>query len=71
MFTTHIKSNPIGLTAHSLRHKFRDRLKASGCPMELIDQIGGWWSIGTIGTKYGQGYDLNAVREQLDAVKIS
>jgi len=48
-----------------------DRLKASGCPMELIDQIGGWWSIGTIGTKYGQGYDLNAVREQLDAVKIS
>ena len=30
-----------GLTAHSLRHTFRDRLRASGCPLELIDQIGG------------------------------
>jgi len=29
------------LTAHSLRHTFRDRLRASGCPLELIDQIGG------------------------------
>jgi integrase len=60
-----------GLTAHSLRHTFRDRLRASGCPLELIDQIGGWSSIGTIGSKYGKGYDLGAVREQLDAVKIS
>jgi len=60
-----------GMTAHSLRHTFRDRLRASGCPLELIDQIGGWSSIETIGSKYGQGYDLDAVREQLDAVKIS
>ena len=60
-----------GLTAHSLRHTFRDRLRAYGCPLELIDQIGGWSSIGTIGSKYGQGYDLGAVREQLDAVKLS
>jgi len=43
------------LTAHSLRHTFRDRLRASGCPLELIDQIGGWSSIGTIGSKYGRG----------------
>ena len=60
-----------GLTAHSLRHTFRDRLRASGCPLELIDQIGGWSSIGTIGSKYGQGYDLDVVRAQLDAVKLS
>ena len=60
-----------GLTAHSSRHTFRDRLRASGCPLELIDQIGGWSSIGTIGSKYGQGYDLGAVKEQLDAVKLS
>jgi len=59
-----------GLTAHSLRHTFRDRLRASGCPLELIDQIGGWSSIGTIGSKYGQGYDLDAVREQLNKVKF-
>ena len=59
-----------GLTAHSLRHTFRDRLRASGCPLELIDQIGGWSSIGTIGSKYGQGYDLNAVRDQLRSFSL-
>jgi integrase len=59
-----------GLSAHSLRHTFRDRLRASGCPLELIDQIGGWSSIGTIGSKYGQGYDLDAVRAQLNVIKM-
>ena len=59
-----------GLTAHSLRHTFRDRLRASGCPLELIDQIGGWSSIGTIGSKYGQGYELESVREQLEAIRL-
>ena len=54
-----------GMTAHSLRHTFRDRLRASGCPLELIDQIGGWSSIGTIGSKYGQGYDLDTLKEQM------
>ena len=57
-----------GMTAHSLRHTFRDRLRASGCPLELIDQIGGWSSIGTIGSKYGQGYELGAVKDQLEAI---
>ncbi|MDB2476171.1 tyrosine-type recombinase/integrase [Paracoccaceae bacterium] len=60
-----------GMTAHSLRHTFRDRLRASGCPLELIDQIGGWSSIGTIGSKYGQGYDLDAVREQLNKINLA
>ena len=60
-----------GMTAHSLRHTFRDRLRASGCSLELVDQIGGWSSIGTIGSKYGQGYDLDAVKEQFDAVSLS
>ena len=59
-----------GLTAHSLRHTFRDRLRATGCPLELIDQIGGWSSIGTIGSKYGQGYELGAVWDQLNKVKL-
>ena len=60
-----------GMTAHSLRHTFRDCLRASGCSLELVDQIGGWSSIGTIGSKYGQGYDLDAVKEQFDAVSLS
>ena len=42
-----------------------------GVPSRVDRSDGGWSSIGTIGSKYGQGYDLNAVREQLDAVKIS
>jgi integrase len=57
-----------GMTAHSLRHTFRDRLRASGCPLELIDQIGGWSSIGTIGSRYGRGYELGAVRDQLEGI---
>ena len=36
----------------------------------MIDQIGGWSSIGTIGSKYGQGYDLDAVSEQAYKVCI-
>ena len=59
-----------GPTAHSLRHTFRDRLRASGCPLELIDQIGGWSSIGTTGSKYGQGYDLDVVRDQLRSFSL-
>ena len=60
--------NDFGMTAHSLRHTFRDRLRASGCPLELIDQIGGWSSIGTIGSRYGRGYELGAVRDQLEGI---
>ena len=44
-----------GLTAHSLRHTFRDRLRASGCPLELIGQIGGWSSIGTLDQNTDKG----------------
>ena len=64
-------TNGFELTAHSLRHTFRDRLRACGCPLELIDQIGGWSYIGTLGSKYGQGYDLDAVREQIQGTSIS
>ena len=59
-----------GLTAHSLRHTFRDRLRASGCPLELMDQIGGWSSVGTIGSRYGKGYELEIVRKQINLIKL-
>jgi len=59
-----------GMTAHSLRHTFRDRLRAAGCPLELIDQIGGWSSIGTIGSNYGQGYELDAVKSYLTKIGL-
>jgi len=65
-----LKKDFDGLTAHCLRHTFRDRLRAVECPLELLDQVGGWTSIGTIGSKYGQGYDLDAIREQLIGICI-
>ena len=47
-----------GLTAHCLRHTMRDRLRAVECPMEMIDQIGGWKSVNSIGNAYGRGYSF-------------
>ena len=54
-----------GLTGHCLRHTFRDRLRAVECPLELIDQIGGWRSVSSIGAGYGQGYSIDAVKCQV------
>lgn len=42
---------------HGLRHGMRDRLRAVNTPPEIIDQIGGW-SKGTVGSNYGNGYQL-------------
>lgn len=50
-----------GLTGHCLRHTFRDRLRAAECPLELIDQIGGWRSITTVGAGYGEGYGIQKI----------
>ena len=41
-----------GLTCHCLRHTLRDRLRAVEAPFELIDQIGGWASVGSVGASY-------------------
>jgi len=59
-----------GLTGHCLRHTFRDRLRAIDCPMELIDQIGGWSSVQSIGSGYGKGYDLGKVRHWFGKVNL-
>ena len=54
-----------GLPAHCLRRTLRDRLMAVECPLELIDQVGGWSSISSIGSSYGMGYDLKTVKKYL------
>jgi integrase len=51
-----------GLTAHSLRHTFRDRLRALECLTDMIDQLGGWRSVDGVGARHGQGYDLGQLR---------
>ena len=40
---------------HSFRHSMRDRLRATNCPSEMIDQIGGW-SNNNVGIKYELGF---------------
>ena len=65
-----LKKDFDGLTAHCLRHTFRDRLRAMECPMDLIDQIGGWKSISSIGNGYGEGYRLEKVEAVMRDVKI-
>ena len=59
-----------GVTAHSLRHTFRDRLRAVECPMDMIDQIGGWRSVGGVGTNYGHGYSELQVGRWFTLVSI-
>ena len=55
------KHVPSGCVVHSFRHTMRDRLRAVGCPAEVIDQIGGWTTSG-VGQQYGLGYRLATVQ---------
>ena len=65
-----LKKDFDGLTAHCLRHTFRDRLRAVECPLELIDQIGGWSTLQTIGSNYGKGYDIRSIEKFLYKISI-
>jgi len=59
---------PMNCSMHSFRHSMRDRLRAVGCPTEVIDQIGGW-SNSTIGQMYGDGFSLDQIYKWM--VKMS
>ena len=58
------------MTAHSLRHTFRDRLRAAEVPLEAIDQLGGWSSVGGVGTRYGQGYSVEHLRSYIKRLSL-
>ena len=60
-----LKKDFDGLTAHSLRHTMRDRLRAVECPVDMIDQIGGWKAVGGVGVNYGRGYSVELIRQWL------
>ena len=60
-----------GMTAHSLRHTFRDRLRASEVPLDAIDQSGGWSSVSTIGSGYGRGYSIEHLSRYIDLISVN
>ena len=66
-----LKKDFDGLTAHSLRHTFRDRLRAVECPMDMIDQIGGWRSASSIGSNYGHGFSLEHLEGWFERIRVS
>jgi len=59
------------LTGHSLRHTMRDRLRAVNCPMDMIDEIGGWKSVTTIGNSYGRGFTMEQRHQYLESIMIT
>ena len=52
---------------HGLRHSFRDRLRAIECPLEIIDQLGGW-SFKSEGQGYGKGYELSVLGKWMNKI---
>ena len=65
-----LKKDFDGLTAHCLRHTFRDRLRAVECPMDQIDQIGGWKAVSSIGNDYGKRYSKFRLQLWFNTVEI-
>ena len=67
-----LKKDFNGLTAHCLRHTFRDRLREVECPIEIIDELGGWsTTISTVGSGYGFGYKLKTKFKWVESIQIS
>jgi integrase len=52
---------------HGFRHSFRDRLRAIECPIEIIDQLGGW-SFKSVGQGYGKGYELSVLSKWMKQI---
>ena len=59
----------VGCSIHSFRHSMRDRLRAVDCPMDMIDQIGGWSKKG-LGERYGHGYQLKQLHSWMLKISI-
>ena len=65
-----LKASYGGKTTHCLRHSLRDRLRDADVPLEAIDQIGGWSSVGGAGSKYGRGYTTSKLAEYLGSISV-
>ena len=45
-------------------------LRDADVPLEAIDQIGGWSSVGGAGSKYGRGYTTSKLARYMKRVAI-
>lgn len=54
-------------SVYSLRHAFKDRLKAAECPEEMVDELMGH---ATGKPKYGDGYGLQLKAKYLQAIAL-
>ena len=52
------------------RHALRDRLRDAEVPLEAIDQIGDWSSVGGAGSKYGRGYAISKLAKYLSSISV-
>ena len=57
---------PERCTMHSFRHSMRDRLRAVECPSDIVDQLGGWRTLG-VGQSYGNGYPISVLEMRMKA----
>ena len=49
----------------------RDRLRAVECPIDMIDQIGGWKTVGGVGVNYGKGHAIDQLSHWINEIKIT
>ena len=60
---------PSGWVIHSFRHSLRDRLRAVGCPADIIDAIGGSTTDG-VGHQYGKGQTLTTKHMWIEKLSV-
>ena len=62
MWTEDCFEEPNYTDIHKLK-AYAERLgDVAECSLDMIDQIGGWRSVATIGVGYGKGYSMEAIR---------
>ena len=59
-----------GYVIHSFRHSIRDRLREASCPIDMIDQLGGW-ARQSVGESYGEGFALSICHKQMSKILLA
>ena len=64
------KANASQVWIGYLWHTFRDRLRAVECPIELLDELGGWSAEQGAGRRYGAGFTMEQKRLWLERIAL-